>query len=148
MAGLPAPPPSIADILTRSLCPPPKERSAMTNVFTLDSLREEVKKGFEPFVLGLADGSQCELRSTLRLSAESRKTVKDSLDALSELDTDDDSTDNLDKVIELVSKVFYAVADKPAKLLADLQDSDKLIQVALMTRVLGAWIGDTEAGEA
>jgi len=120
----------------------------MTNVFTLDSFREEVKKGFEPFVIGLADGSKCELRSTLRLSAESRKTVKDSLNALSELDTDDDSPETIDKVIELVSKVFYAVADKPAKLLSDLQDPDKLIQVALMTKVLGAWIRETQVGEA
>ena len=120
----------------------------MSNVFTLDSFREDVKKGFEPFVIGLSDGSKCELRSTLRLSAESRKTVKDSLNALYEVDTDDDSSDTLDKVIELVSKVFYAVADKPAKLLSDIQDPDKLIQVALMTKVLSAWIGDTQAGEA
>lgn len=120
----------------------------MANVFTTDVLRAEVKKQFEPFVLGLADGSRCELRSTLRLSAEGRKVVKDSLSELSDLDTDDESPEALDKVIELVSKVIYAVADKPAKLLADLHDSDKLIQVALMSKVVNAWIGETQAGEA
>ena len=120
----------------------------MSNVFALDALREETKKQFEPFVLGLTDGSQCELRSTLRLSKDDRKTVKDSLEVLQDLDTDDDSPEALDRVIEVISKVFYAVADKPAKLLADLQDSDKLIQVALMTKVLSAWMEGTEAGEA
>jgi hypothetical protein len=120
----------------------------MSNVFTLEALREETKKQFEPFVIGLADGSQCELRSTLRLSKDDRKTVKDSLDALFKLDAEDESPETLDKMVELISKVFYAVADKPAKLLSDLQDSDKHIQIALMTKVLNAWMGETEAGEA
>jgi hypothetical protein len=120
----------------------------MSNVFTLQSLKEETKKQFEPFVIGLSDGTQCELSSTLRLSADSRKTVKDSLDALSDIGTNDDSPETLEKIIEVISKIFYAIADKPAKLLADLQDSDKHIHVALMTKVLGAWIEDTQAGEA
>lgn len=118
------------------------------NVFTLKALREETKKQFEPFVLKLEDGSQCELRSTLRLDSDARKTVKDCMDSLSSMDNDDDSPETLEKIIEDISKIFYAVCDKPAKLLADLHDSDKHIQVALMTRVLSAWIEDTEAGEA
>lgn len=118
------------------------------NVFTLQALREETKKQFEPFAIKLSDGSQCELKSTLRLSKEDRKTVKDSLDALSKMDYEDDSPEGLDKVVEIISKIFYAVADKPAKLLSDLHDDDKRIQVVLMTKVLNAWSEDTEAGEA
>lgn len=120
----------------------------MSNVFTLASLREETEKKFAPFVIGLSDGSQCELKSTLRLAADARKAVKGSLDELSKLDSEDESNDALDKITELISKIFYELADKPAKLLSDLHDADKQVQVALMSRVLTAWMGDTEAGEA
>lgn len=119
----------------------------MTNVFTLKALREETKKQFDPFVIGLSDGSQCELLAPLRMSVEERKVLKDSWDALTELKELDDE-ESLDKAIELISKVFYAVADKPAKLLADLQDDDKKIHVALLTKVLTAWVEETQAGEA
>lgn len=120
----------------------------MTNVFDTTALREATKKEFEPFVLGLADGSQCELQSTLRLSKESRKTVRDCIDALRKVDPEDDSSETLDQLIEVFSKVVYAVCDKPAKLLADLHDDDPYIQVALMSKVVNAWIEGTEAGEA
>jgi len=120
----------------------------MTNVFDTKALREATEKEFEPFVLGLADGSQCEMQSPLRVPKESRKVARDALDALSNLDTDDDSPENLDRLIEIISKVFYAVCDKPAKLLADLHDEQKDIQVALMSKVFNAWIESTEAGEA
>src|SRR5262249_9818242 len=112
------------------------------------ALKEETKKQFEPFVIGLSDGSQCEMSSILRLDADNRKAVRDSYDALTELDKEDESPENIERVIEIVSKIFYAVAGKQAKLLADLQDRDKQFQVALMYKVLNAWWGDTEAGEA
>jgi len=120
----------------------------MTNVLYFYNVRTTTKKAFEPFVLGLSDGTKCELLSTLRLEADSRKVVKENLDAWSKLDPQDESSDAIDKIIELISKIFYAVCDKPAKLLADLNDDDKLVQVALMSKVLNAWIEGTEAGEA
>jgi len=120
----------------------------MTNVYDLDKLRATTKKEFEPFVLGLSDGSTCELLSTLRLDADNRKVVRDSLDAWTKMDPEDESPESREKLIELISKVFNAVCDKPAKLLADLHDDDKLVQVALMSKVINAWIEGTEAGEA
>lgn len=121
----------------------------MSNVFTLESLKQETKKKLAPFVLGLADGSEVELAAALRLSSTDRKIVQKAFEEARALEhKDDDSPEALDGIIETLSKIFGAICDKPQKLLADLYDVDKLVHVALMTRVLSAWGEETQLGEA
>lgn len=119
----------------------------MTNTFTLEELRAETTRQFAPFTIGMSEGAVCNLRSVLRLSADERKTVKNLLDKLGRVE-DVDSAEELDGIVEIASQIIYVVADKPAKLLADLQDSDRHIHVALLSKVLSAWMETTEAGEA
>jgi len=120
----------------------------MSNVFTLDSLREETKRKFAPFKIGLSDGSEVTLASALRLSADDRKAVQKGFEEVNSLKEEDDSPEAMDRVIEAISKVFYAIADKPSKLISDLDDDDQLVKVALMSRVLAAWAKETQLGEA
>jgi|SRR6516225_1004849 len=132
-----------------SIRPPlASERPVMTNVFTLDALREETRKQFAPFEIGLSDGTTATLSSTLRLTSKDRKAVQEALESIGGLKEDDDDNDTLEKAVEAMSKVYNVIADKPAKLLADLNDTDLQIKVALMTKVLSAWMGHTEVGEA
>lgn len=120
----------------------------MSNLFTLDSLREETKKKFDPFKIGLSDGSEVTLSSTLRLDSDSRKAVKKALEEINTLSDKEDTPETYDLLIEAMSKVLNAVADKPAKLLSDLDDDDQLVKASLMTSVLQAWAKETQLGEA
>ena len=120
----------------------------MANIFTLDVLKAEVQKQFEPFVIGLSDGSECSLTTPLKLSQDGRKIVKENLEELNKADPDDESQEAVERIIEHISRVFYAVADKPAKLLADLSADDKTMQAMLMSKVLNAWFNEHQVGEA
>ena len=118
------------------------------NVYTLDAIREETRKKFAPFVIGLSDDTQVELRSLLRLSAEGRKTVSTALKAIHGVEVEDDDDAGLEALVEQISKVFNVIADKPAKLLRELDDPELDIKVALMTDVLSHWAKATQLGEA
>lgn len=119
------------------------------NVFTLDAMRLETQKKFAPFKIQLGDGSEVSLSSALRLDSDDRKTVQKALQEISDInDEEDDSPETFDRLIEAISKVFNAIADKPAKLLKDLDDEDQLVKTALMSRVLSAWADETQLGEA
>lgn len=120
----------------------------MSNVFTLDALREETKKRFAPVEIGLSDGTKITLVPSLRLPADDRKVVKAALDDIQEIDNDDTSQEACELLIESISKIFNVVADKPAKLLRELHDDDYLVKVMLMSRVLQEWAGQTQLGEA
>lgn len=120
----------------------------MSNVFTLDKFREETRRRFAPFTIELSDGSEAQMVSVLRLSADDRKTVRDALGSLGDSDGEDESPEALDRLVELISRVFQALSDRPAELLADLHDDDLAIKVALMSRVLSAWAEETQLGEA
>jgi hypothetical protein len=118
------------------------------NVFTLDSLREEVEKKFAPVKIGLSDGSEVVLPSLLRLSKESREEFTVALEDLKNIDDDDDSPENVELAVEAVSKVIGAVADKPRELLKELAHEDKKIQLHLTQRVMDIWFKETQLGEA
>lgn len=114
----------------------------------LAELHETVKKQLAPFELELRDGTRVEMVSVMKLDSASRKTVQAALKALADTDGEDDSPEALDKLYELLSKIISAVTNKPAKLLADLHDDDTVLKIALMTKVVEAWIGETQSGEA
>lgn len=120
----------------------------MSNVFTLDSLREETKKKFAPFKIRLTDGSEVSLSSMLRIPAEDRKAVRKALDEVSDLSEADDTPESIESMIEAISKILNVIADKPAKLLSELDDEDPQVKVMLMSKVVLAWAKETQLGEA
>lgn len=119
-----------------------------SNVFTLDAMREATKKKFAPVKIGLSDGSSVELRSSLKLSKEDRKAVSAALGEFNELDVEDEDETTIELAVEAISRIFNLIADKPAKLLKDLDDSDLLVKLSLMTDVLLLWAKETQLGEA
>lgn len=120
----------------------------MSNVFSLDSLREETRKKFAPFKVALSDGSEVELKSLLRLEKDQRQVVIDSLQQVRDLDVDEDDDTGLELLVEEISKIFNVLTNKPAKLLKDLDDPDLEVKVSLMTGVLQQWAKVTQLGEA
>lgn len=114
----------------------------MSNVFTLDSLREEVESEFAPMKLGLSDGTEVVLRSLLRLKAAERTEVLESLKNL-KMDDDGDSPERVEHLTQSVSRVLEVIADNGKKFLKEL-DGDLL----LMMKVLNRWMEETQVGEA
>jgi molybdopterin converting factor small subunit len=114
----------------------------MSNVFTLESLREEVEREFAPLKITLRDGSEVTLINLLRLKKKERK---EALALMDTLDTDEESQsdEELDAVEELAANLFGLVADRPDELLEEIGDD---FQVLL--RVLEMWMEATQPGEA
>lgn len=121
----------------------------MSNVFTLDSMREELDRKYAPVIVDLGS-EQVELRSLLRLKSGPRKEVATKLEELKKINETADAEDedtmslrDLDKATNLAEEILYHVADKPDKLI-DALDGD----MSLIMQVFEAWMGDTQAGEA
>ena len=124
----------------------------MSNVFTLDSLREETLKRFEPTVIELNDGTSIELKSVLRLGKKDRDAVLAAIEEINGLGEFDDSDDDAvaeysEKVCDSIAKVFKLIADKPKRLLSELAHDEVTLQVGLYTAVLSRWMGDSQLGE-
>lgn len=118
------------------------------NVFTLDAMREEIEKKFAPVKIGLKDGSEVTLRNLLRLPKKDRVEVLGLLEGLRESDESDDdvSTDEVEDILDVVGKILPIIAETPArgrKLVTEIGDD-----YALTTRVLEAWMGASQLGEA
>lgn len=126
----------------------------MTNVFTLDSLRDETVKRYEPVVLELGDGTSITLKSTLRLGKRDREAVLAAIKEIESIeeDFDDDDEEMIDTYSELVcasiEKIFRLISSKPKRLLVELDNEDPRIKVSLYTAVLRRWMGGTQLGEA
>lgn len=126
----------------------------MSNAFTLDALREETLKRYEPFVISLADGSSIELKSVLRLGKNDRDAVVAAIEEISDLDDEIDENDEdlvdeySTKVCDSIEKVFRLIASKPKRLLAELDHEDPQIRATLYTSVLTKWMGESQLGEA
>ncbi|MDV6975339.1 phage tail assembly protein [Mycobacterium intracellulare] len=120
----------------------------MSNVFTLDALREETKRKFAPVVIGLSDGSEVKLSSILKLPKASRELVSTTIEQLDDLQPEEDDPASIELLSEALSKVFNVIADKPAKLLKELDDEDPMVKLHMMGEVIDRWIGATQLGEA
>ncbi|APC43176.1 tail assembly chaperone [Mycobacterium phage Jaan] len=125
----------------------------MSNVFTLDSLREETLRRYAPTKIELSDGSQVELKSVLKLKKKAREAVQEALkeiDNLDELagDEDDEESDAelAEIVCEAIAKIIRLICTTPRKLLAELEHEDPQIKANLYTAVLTKWIGETQLG--
>lgn len=126
----------------------------MSNVFTLDALREETLKRYEPVTIVLPDESEVELKSLIRLGKKDREAVLDAISEISDLESDseeddDDSAEEYSElVVESIEKIFKLIANKPKRLIAELDHEDPLIKASFYTSVLSNWIGETQMGEA
>lgn len=124
----------------------------MSNVFTLDALREETIKRYEPTVVVLSDESAVELKSVMRLGKKDRDAVLAAIEEINELDEfNDDDDDAVDeyagKVCASIEKVFRLIADKPKRLLSELDHEVPAVKVGLYTAVLSRWMGESQLGE-
>lgn len=127
----------------------------MSNIFTLDSLREETVRRYAPVVVELSDGSSVELKSLLRLRKKDRDEVVEALNALGEYEDDpeDDEDDAVrawaDVATEACGRIYkIIVKGSTKKLLADLDDDDPTIKANLYTALLNHWVSESQLGEA
>lgn len=125
----------------------------MSNVFTLDALRDETIKRYAPTVIELSDGSRVELKNVLKLKESARKEVIAAVDEIKILGDFDDEDDELiaesyEEVCTSIAKVFKLICSTPRKLIAELEHDDPAIKASLYTSVLSAWMGTSQLGEA
>ncbi|AHJ88682.1 tail assembly chaperone [Mycobacterium phage RhynO] len=117
----------------------------MSNVFTLDSLREEADKTFAPVKVELSDGSHVTLRNLLRLAKNDRKKVLATLETLrSDEDKEGKTLDEIDTMVDAVTEVLKVVAGKDATKLVKELDGD----LGMLMGVLNHWLEETAPGEA
>ncbi|AIK69060.1 tail assembly chaperone [Mycobacterium phage Trike] len=117
----------------------------MSNVFTLDSLREEADKTFAPVKVELSDGSHVTLRNLLRLAKNDRKKVLATLETLrNDEDTEGKTLDEIDQMSDAVTEVLKIVAGKDAPKLIKELDGD----LGLLMGLLNNWLEATAPGEA
>lgn len=113
----------------------------MGNVFTLDSLREEVEKTYAPVKIGLADGYEITLVNLLRLPKKQREVA---LANLKRLEGGDESESlDFDDMAAVATDVLAAVADDGKRLAKEI-DGD----AGLAFKILEIWMGATQPGEA
>lgn len=125
----------------------------MSNVFTLDALREETIRRYAPTEIDLGEGDVVELKSILRLSEKDRKAVLEAIEEINAVETDDDDDDDdifewSEVVVDSCSKIFRLIASSPKKLIAKLDHEDPTIKANLYTAVLTRWVGESQLGEA
>ena len=123
----------------------------MGNIFTLDSMREEIEREYAPFQIEV-DGKTLTLKNLLRVPRKDRDAVYALLDEMAEVqrhsDEDEDvsSLASTEKSAQLALKILPLVADKPAlaeKLVEEIEDD-----LALTLRVFSSWMDKTQSGEA
>lgn len=122
----------------------------MSNVFTLDSIREETERQLSPVSIKLGDGSEVTLVSLLRLGTKDRESVQNTLNDMGDAEVDQDSSsEELELLSDSLAAIFKKIADKPEALLKELtRGKDPLVNVTLMAQVLHKWMGATQSGEA
>lgn len=117
----------------------------MSNIFTLDSFREEVEREFAPFQITV-DDKVLTLRNVLRLPKKDREQV---YALLKDMGSDDDDVSGLgatQKTASLALQIFPLVADDKkvaAALVAQIEDD-----LALTLKVFSAWMKASQVGEA
>lgn len=112
----------------------------MGNVFTLESLHEELEREYAPLRFQ-ADGTEYVLRSVLRIDKKDRDAV---MEQLKELETEGDEVDE-DKALAAVKFVLKTVtSDRKGERLVKLLGDDLLACMKLMEK----WTEATQPGEA
>lgn len=129
----------------------------MSNVFTLDAIREEAKKKYQPVLIGISEDVVVELKPVLKLGKKTREAVVEALKELDEVPEVDEDEEDVDEVVEeysesicaVIAKVFKLIAVSPRKLISALdEEEDVRIRAALYSAVLRTWVKETQLGEA
>ncbi|AAN01778.1 tail assembly chaperone [Mycobacterium phage SoYo] len=127
----------------------------MSNVFTLDSFREEADREFAPVKLELGGDDAVVLRNVLRIQKTRREEVFQLLEKLDSIAKDDEGKqreeDDLDAsemeaMGDIALRMIELVADNDAlgsRLVDELRDD-----LALTLKVFEAWMNATQPGEA
>ena len=108
----------------------------MSNVFSLDSLREEIEKQFAPVQLEIGSKTVT-LSNMMRLPKKKRDFV---MESLKELENEDKNDIDIE---EIAVNVLAEVSDNPALVRRGLKD-----ELALSMKILGLWMESTQTGEA
>lgn len=122
----------------------------MSNMFTLDSMREELEKQYEPIKVQLSDGSEAVLQNLLRMKKTQRDAVLEKLDELASLQQKEEAGElSQVEVLTATSDVIFGIlelavgGDKGKKLVKEL-DEDLL----LAQEIVAKWQEATQPGEA
>lgn len=113
----------------------------MGNVFTLDSLREEVEKEYAPIVLVLPDHTEVQLRNLIRLPKKDRAIALDLLKQIEEIQTSDGQ--GVEDLVTVAVKLLSVVADRGPALAKELGDD-----LSIVTKLLNVWMDGSQPGEA
>lgn len=120
----------------------------MTNVVTLDSLREAVQRKYAPVAVQLSDGTEVVLRGILRLTKDERDKVTDSFGLVEALDDDqtfeDLSEADRKELVDSVSEVLLLLAESRGSRLVSELGGD----LPMLMQVLEAWVEASQPGEA
>jgi hypothetical protein len=124
----------------------------MSNTFTLANMVAETRRRFEPVTIELDEDTSFELPSVLRLGKKDRESVIDALDSVKEV-RDSDSEDDLDEtetelVVEAMGLALTRINPKAKKLLKAIEDEEPLVQLTILSDILGSWMERTQPGEA
>jgi hypothetical protein len=120
----------------------------MANIFTLDSMREEIEKEFAPFQITV-DGKTLTLRNLLRVPKKHREEVYALLDELASTQgesTESGTLSETERSAQIALKIIPLVADNEK--LAGVLVSNIEDDLALTLRVFSTWMESTQAGEA
>ena len=109
----------------------------MSNIFNLDSLREEIEKEFKPLQLEIGT-KVVTLSNLMRLPKKKRETVMARLKELESADSEQEVD------VETISvEILGLVSDNAPLLKAGLKDD-----LAMAMKILNLWMSGTQSGEA
>jgi hypothetical protein len=117
----------------------------MSNVYSLDALRDDLDKEFAPLKLHI-DGEEVVLRNLLRLPEKDRSAVLAALKAVEDAQVDDESgVDELDVLVKHMQDLLQVVAaEGKGKKLVGAIGGD----MALYMKIVQMWVEVTQPGEA
>ncbi|AHJ86392.1 tail assembly chaperone [Mycobacterium phage 40AC] len=126
----------------------------MSNAFTLDAIREATIRRYAPVQIELSDETTVELKPLLKLREKDRKVVLEAIKEINEIEESEEPDDDDEEfvaewaelVCDAVEKVFRLIANKPKKLLAELDHDDPQIKANLYTAVLSRWVQVSQLG--
>lgn len=114
----------------------------MSNVFTLESLEEEIEREYSPLRFQV-DGEDIVLRSLLRIPRKERDSVMDKLRTLEGQEDDNPDEDAMLSAVQHVLKTVAETKEQGQKLVSAL-GNDLLRNM----KVLERWTEATQPGEA
>jgi hypothetical protein len=120
----------------------------MGNIFTLDSMREEIEREFAPFQIEVG-GETLTLRNLLRVPKKNRDEVYGLLDEMTDIQggvDDSGALSSTEKSAQIALHIIPLVADNEKlarKLVENIEDD-----LALTLRLFNVWMEATQAGNS